>query len=435
MADVELLTRDRDTGFAFRLAEVLGQGRLELGGGVGEQHAVLRTLRTGQRRQDGAEVKFQAVGEDRIRIAGLDPHPLRLGVGFDQVGAMGLTAGGAQIVDGGLGHREEAAGGAVFRSHVGDGRLVFQGQAREAGTEELDELADDALLAEHLGDGQHQVGGGRAVRHRARQAEADDFRDQHRDRLAQHGRFSFDAADAPAQDGQAVDHGGVAVGADDGVGIGDGFAGFLVQPDGLGEVLQVHLVADAGAGRHDAEVVEGRGAPAQEAVTLDVALILALDVLAEGLGGAEVVDHDRVVDDQVDGVQRVDLFRIGAEAGHGVAHGGQVDDGRNAGEVLHQHAGRTEADLVLDRALVVEPGGQRLQIVGADGGAIFVTQQVLEKHLHRDGQTRHVRKTGFLRGAKAVVDVGLIAHRKFAAGLQAVVRRHIRDPSSVRGRS
>ena len=80
----------------------------------------------------------------------------------------------------------------------------------------------------------------------------------------------------------------------------------------------------------------------------------------KALGGAEVVDHDRVVDDQVDGDQRVDLGGVGAERGHGVAHGGQVDHGGNAGEVLHQDAGRTEGDLVLDRALVLDPGGDGL---------------------------------------------------------------------------
>ena len=50
------------------------------------------------------------------------------------------------------------------------------------------------------------------------QAEADDLRDQHDRRLAQHGRLGLDAADAPADDAEAVDHGGVRVGAEHGVG-------------------------------------------------------------------------------------------------------------------------------------------------------------------------------------------------------------------------
>jgi hypothetical protein len=89
--------------------------------------------------------------------------------------------------------------------------------------------------------------------------------------------FRLDAADAPAEHGEAVDHGGVAVGADQGVGIGDGLADLLLALDDLGrllgrphhlrQVLQVHLVADAGAGRHHAEIRERGLAPAQEGVS------------------------------------------------------------------------------------------------------------------------------------------------------------------------
>ena len=48
----------------------------------------------------------------------------------------------------------------------------------------------------------------------AGQLEADHLGDQHGDRLAEHGGLGLDAADAPAEHGEAVDHGGVAVGAD-----------------------------------------------------------------------------------------------------------------------------------------------------------------------------------------------------------------------------
>ena len=48
-----------------------------------------------------------------------------------------------------------------------------------------------------------------------------DFGDEHGDRLAEHRRLRLDAADAPAENGEAVDHGRVAVGADERVGVGD----------------------------------------------------------------------------------------------------------------------------------------------------------------------------------------------------------------------
>ena len=113
------------------------------------------------------------------------------------------------------------------------------------------------------------------------------------------------------------------------------------------EIFEVDLVADAGAGRHDAEIVEGRLAPAQEPVALAVPLVFEVDVLGEGARGAEIVDDDRMVDDEVDRDQRVDPLGVAAERAHGVAHGGEVDDGRHAGEILHQHARRAEGDLAV----------------------------------------------------------------------------------------
>ena len=119
------------------------------------------------------------------------------------------------------------------------------------------------------------------------------------------------------------------------------------------EVLEVHLVADAGVRRHHLEVVEGRLAPAQERVALLVALELELGVALEREPLGEHVHLDRVVDDEFHRHQRVDLGGVAAEVLHGVAHRGEVDDRRHAGEVLHQHAGGPVGDLL--RRLVASP--------------------------------------------------------------------------------
>ena len=250
----------------------------------------------------------------------------------------------------------------------------------EPGAEELDEFADDALLAEHLGDGQHQVGRRDALAEPAGEAEADDLGDEHRDRLAEHRRLGLDAADAPAEHGEAVDHGGVAVGADERIGIGEGAAVLLASPHGLREIFEVDLVADAGAGRHDAEIAEGLLAPAEEPVALAVPLIFELDILGEGAWAAELVDDHRMVDDEVDRHQRVDALGVAAEMQHGVAHGGEVDHRRHAGEILHQHARRAEGDLALARPRR-EPCRHRRNVVGGDRAAVLVAKQVLEQHL------------------------------------------------------
>lgn len=72
----------------------------------------------------------------------------------------------------------------------------------------------------------------------------------------------------------------------------------------------------------------------------------------------------------------------------------------------------------------IDPGGDGLQVGFGDGDAVFVTQQVLEKHLHRARQTGNPGQTGFLGGGKAVIGVFLAPDREVLAGLEAVNRRH-----------
>ena len=88
------------------------------------------------------------------------------------------------------------------------------GRLAESVTEEFDELVDDSGLAQHLGDRQHQVRGRGARGERAGQAKSDDLRNEHRDWLPEHGRFRFDATDAPAEHTEAVDHRRMRIGSD-----------------------------------------------------------------------------------------------------------------------------------------------------------------------------------------------------------------------------
>ncbi len=282
-------------------------------------------------------------------------QPLHLGVFFDQCHAGGLARRGLEVANGLGVHREEAAGGAVFRGHVSNGCTILQRQRIEAGTAIFDELADHAVLSEHLGHRQHQIGGGDALAQFAGQAHADHLGDQHRHRLAEHRRFGLDAAHAPAQHRQAADHGGVAIGADQriGKGIGDGLALLVLafaRPDGLGEVLQVDLMADAGVRRHDPEIGKRLLAPTQKSVALFVALVFDGDILLECRFVAEMIHHHRMIDHQIDIGQRVDRLGIAPQRLHGVAQGGKIDHRRHAGQILHQDAGRREGDFASRRA-------------------------------------------------------------------------------------
>ncbi|MNM64367.1 hypothetical protein D3C81_757600 [compost metagenome] len=293
------------TAFAFQAAFFLAR-RLELQADeviegladIRQGYPVLRALWSGEARFDFVHVQRQGVGKHRL-LAGQAPQALGLAVGLDQFNCRFRAAGQAQVIEGNLVDREEAAGGAVFRCHVGDGGAVRQWQVGQTVAVEFDEFADHAFFAQHLRHGQHQVGGGDAFTQLAGQLEADHFGDQHRHRLAEHGRLGLDAAHAPAQHAQAVDHGGVRVGADQGVGEGVGAPVFFTGPDGAAQVLKVDLVADASARRHHAEVIEGVLAPAQEGIAFAVALHFDVDVLGKGLLAGVAVDHHRVVDDQV----------------------------------------------------------------------------------------------------------------------------------------
>ena len=257
----------------------------------------------------------------------------------------------------------------------------------QSGAEELDELADDALLAQHLGHGQHQIGCGRAFAQLVLQPDADDLRDQHGDRLAQHGRLGFDSADAPAQHAQAVDHRGVRVGADQRVGIGQRLAGLPFAPTKTTRARYSRLIwwTMPVSGRHDGEVLEGRLSPAQEGIALFVALELQLGIELEGLRRAELIHLHRVIDHQLGRLQRIDQLGIAAQRLHGIAHGGQIDHRGHAGEILQQHAAGHEGDL-LRRDRSCRPRGQRANVVGLHGFAVFAAQQVLQQDAQRKRQ-------------------------------------------------
>ena len=303
----------------------------------------------GERRHDVAEVELERVRVRRLLGVLVVPQALLLGVGLDERHALLRPAGELEVAQRLGVDREDRAGRAELRRHVADRGPVGQRQRRDAGAVELDEHPHDAALAQHLGHGQHEVGGGRALGQLARELEAEHLRHQHRHRLAEHRGLGLDAADAPAEHAEAVDHRRVRVRPDQRVGVG--LLGALVRrlvarEDHAREVLEVDLVDDPGVGRDDGEVVEGALAPAQEGVALLVALELALGVDAEGLAGAEGVDLHRVVDHELGGDERVDLGGVAAEVGHRVAHRGEVDDRGHAGEVLHHDARGREGDLL-----------------------------------------------------------------------------------------
>ena len=260
----------------------------------------------------------------------------------------------------------------------------------ETRAEKLHELSDHAEFAQHLRDRQHEIGRGDAFLQLPLELEADDVRQQHRQRLAKHAGFRLDTADAPAEHGKTIDHGRMRVGADQRIRISDlEGAGLLADrhllllgPHGLCEIFEIDLVADAGAGRHHREIRERLLAPFQELVALLILLVFLDHVLGEGLVVAEEVHDHRVIDDEIDRHQRIDLLGVTAKSLHRVAHGGEIDHRRHTGEILHQHARRAECDLVLELSFL-QPLRERQDVALLDRASILIAQQVLKQHLHR----------------------------------------------------
>src|SRR5690606_26965776 len=101
----------------------------------------------------------------------------------------------------------------------------------------------------------------------------------------------------------------------------------LGGPDRATQVFEIDLVADAHAGRYDAEIIEDFLPPTQELVAFAVALHFDLGIDAERVVIGEPVHHHRVIDHQIHRTQRVDQLRIATAGRHCITHGSQVDDG------------------------------------------------------------------------------------------------------------
>ena len=149
-------------------------------------------------------------------------EPLLFHVGLDQSDPLLGAAGEPEILQGHFVNREDGAGGPVLGRHVPDGGSIGQRQAGEARAVEFHELAHHAFAAEKLGYGEHQVCRRGSLGQPPLQPESDHLGYQHGDGLSQHGGFGLDPSDSPAQHPQTIDHGGMRVGAHQGIRVGLG---------------------------------------------------------------------------------------------------------------------------------------------------------------------------------------------------------------------
>ena len=248
--------------------------------------------------------------------------------------------------------------------------------------------------------------------------------------MAKHRCLRLDAAHTPAEHAKPAHHRGVAVGAHQRVREG---LSVLGGEDHSGQVLEVHLVADPGVGRHHGEVVEGPGSPAQQPITLGVSLVLDRRVGGEGLCRPRHLGDHRVVDDELDGDLRVHERRVAAEVSYRVPESSQIDDGRDPGEVLEEDPLGAEGHR--GRGGIPWPRREPGDIVSADDSVVLVAQEVLQEDLDRVGQpgdVGHVPESG-----KPPDLVVLVSHSQWRPGAEAVsghrgLRRSVVPSSRIR---
>ena len=66
----------------------------------------------------------------------------------------------------------------------------------------------------------------------------------------------------------------------------------FLHEDYARQIFEIHLMDDAGIGRHDRQIAEGGLSPAQECVALFVAEEFEFSIELKGLRRAEFVDLD-----------------------------------------------------------------------------------------------------------------------------------------------
>src|SRR6202008_593331 len=136
----------------------------------------------------------------------------------------------------------------------------------------------------------------------------------------------------------------------------------------------------------DAEIVQRLLSPAQERVPLLIAAELEVGVDEERRLRSVFIDLHRMVDDEIDRLERIDQAGIAAESGEGVAHGSEIDDSGHSGEILEQDSRGAQGNLFLDRSPYV-PAGKGADVVRFDELAVFVSEQVFEEDLEAEGES------------------------------------------------
>src|SRR5699024_10644531 len=160
------------------------------------------------------------------------PQALFLGVGLNEFNVLFGATGQTQVIKGDVVNREDCGGRTEFWRHVTDGCTVGQWDRANTFAVEFNEFANSTVFTQQFGDGEHNVGCGGTRWNFTGQFETDNTWHQHGDWLAEHCCFGFNTANAPAEDTETVDHGGVGVSTNTGIWVCAQYAVNFASHDG-----------------------------------------------------------------------------------------------------------------------------------------------------------------------------------------------------------
>ena len=246
---------------------------------------------------------------------------------------------------------------------------------------------------------------------------ADDVGGQEGIGLAEHAGFGFNAADAPCHDTDTVDHGGVRVSTEHG--IGEPHAVFF--PDAARQVFHVDLVDDAVAGRNNTHGFEGTLCPFDETIALGIALEFDFLVDLNRVRPVVDVDFNRMVDDDVNRHQRLNLARRHALTLRSSAHRREVVQCTEADQILQNDTHDHKRNLRGARAFGL-PGGECFDVFFADALAVAMTDQCFEHDADRARQAGDLAEACGFEYGEVVIFGGLAGGRgEFLQSLERIV--------------
>jgi len=211
------------------------------------------------------------------------------------------------------------------------------------------------------------------------------------------------------------------IGADERIGIGFQAIAVGHGADHAREIFEIHLMANACTRGNRFEILERSLPPTKEGIAFDVALELELRVEAEGIGCAEAVHLNGVINDKLDGKKRIDALRVAADFVDGFAHGGEIHDCGNAGKVLQENTRGHEGDFFFFGAR--SPGGKGSDVIGVNEAAILATQEIFKKDAERKRKFREIIDALFFEEFEALNLEDLRADVEFVARMEGVGHR------------